>query len=261
MSERVPSALDHFDAIVERIPASGPALFLDYDGTLSALQPRPEMAVLDAGMRAVLERLAGKCFLAVISGRDRAVVKDLVGMPDIHYAGSHGFDISGPDGFAWEQADGARARPGLAAASQQVERAIDHIEAAWVERKRYATSIHFRQVDKAHHAEIEAIVRGTARRHPGLRVSEGKCVLELRPDVDWHKGRAVEWLMETLTLGDALPMYIGDDVTDEDGLRAMLGRGVGIRVGNAEVETAASYRLDGVPAVQRFLERLLETLG
>jgi trehalose-phosphatase len=93
-------------------------------------------------------------------------------------------------------------------------------------------------------------------RHPGLRKTPGKMVFELQPDVDWGKGCAVLWLIEALGLQDALPLYIADDVTDEDAFRALEGRGVGIAVLDAPRATAARYALPDTDAVREFLAAL-----
>jgi len=93
-------------------------------------------------------------------------------------------------------------------------------------------------------------------RHPALRMTEGKKVWELQPDVDWDKGRAVLWLIETLKLEDALPVYIGDDVTDEDAFRALEHRGVGIAVQDAAQPTAATLTLRDPDEVRDFLAGL-----
>jgi len=88
------------------------------------------------------------------------------------------------------------------------------------------------------------------------RVAEGKKVYELQPDVDWDKGRAVLWLIETLKLEEAMPVYIGDDVTDEDAFRALAGRGLGIAVQDAPRPTAATLTLRDPEEVRALLARL-----
>ena len=87
-------------------------------------------------------------------------------------------------------------------------------------------------------------------------MTEGKKVWELQPDVDWDKGRAVRWLIESLKLQDALPVYLGDDVTDEDAFRALAARGVGIVVQDAPRPTAATLTLRDPDEVRDFLAAL-----
>jgi trehalose 6-phosphate phosphatase len=105
---------------------------------------------------------------------------------------------------------------------------------------------------------LEAAVDAIVARH-GLRRTRGKCVLELRPRLDWHKGKAVTYLLEALDLlaPDVLPLYIGDDVTDEDAFRALRARGgLGVRVASADdwQPTCAQLRLDDTAEVCKFLE-------
>jgi alpha,alpha-trehalase len=87
---------------------------------------------------------------------------------------------------------------------------------------------------------------------------DGKKVYELLPDVDWNKGKAMLWLLETLGLegGSALPIYIGDDRTDEDAFRVLEKRGVAILVSEQAQETAARYCLNNSEEVERFLGEL-----
>ena len=88
-------------------------------------------------------------------------------------------------------------------------------------------------------------MRDVLGRRDGLRLSGGKKVFELRPDIDWDKGRAVLWMIEVLGLdhADVVPVYIGDDVTDEDAFRALAGRGISIVVGEPAYDTDADYLL------------------
>ena len=111
-------------------------------------------------------------------------------------------------------------------------------------------------------ARIDGAVKEVAELHPRLRVSGGKKVLELRPDIDWDKGRAVLWLLEVLRLdGEAvLPFYVGDDVTDEDAFRVLAARGVGVLVGSPAYKTNATYGLRDTPQVREFLQALILVL-
>jgi trehalose-phosphatase len=232
------------------------ALFLDYDGTLTPIVERPEDAVLEDDTRAVLRRLAGKHAVAIVSGRDLEDVRARVGLDEIEYAGCHGFEIAGPGGNRVHAA-AAAAAPQLGAAADMVAHDTRGIPGVQLERKRYTLAVHYRRAPAAAHAVHEAVLRAQAR-HPALRVSGGKMVYELQPDVDWDKGRAVLWLIETLGLQDALPVYIGDDVTDEDAFRALAGRGLGIAVQEAPRPSAAAYRLSGPAEVRALLAALAD---
>jgi len=251
MTQTPPSALDH----VAALSARRLALFLDYDGTLTPIVERPEDAVLAEPVREVLRRLAQRRAVAVVSGRDLADVRARVGLDALTYAGSHGFDIAGPSGSHAHEAARACA-PALAAAAGELERDTAALAGVQVERKRFAIAVHFRRAQPADVPAVEAAVDRARGRHAGLRKTGGKMVFELRPDVDWDKGRAVLWLIETLRLEDALPVYIGDDVTDEDAFRALAGRGLGIAVQEAAQPTAATLTLRSPDEVRDFLAGL-----
>jgi trehalose-phosphatase len=103
---------------------------------------------------------------------------------------------------------------------------------------------------------VEAAVDRALARHPGLRKTGGKMIFELRPDVEWDKDRAVIWLLRALGLEDALPVYIGDDETDEDAFRALCSRGISIAVLESPRDTAARYVLPDTDAVRQLLAAL-----
>ncbi|HSP56965.1 MAG TPA: trehalose-phosphatase, partial [Halomonas sp.] len=119
--ELLPDALGDFERLVERLGHRRPAIFLDYDGTLTPIVDRPELAVLDGAMRATLQRLAQRCTVAIVSGRDRANVAEMVGLDNLVYAGSHGFDITGPDGLHMQHERAAEFLPALDAAEAALQ--------------------------------------------------------------------------------------------------------------------------------------------
>ena len=112
--------------------------------------------------------------------------------------------------------------------------------------------------------QVQRIVNKIAGKHRNLQKGFGKKVIELQPAVEWHKGKALLWLLQALALDNAkvVPIYIGDDLTDENGFRAVLAlAGVGILVGHHGQETAAKYRLQDVAEVRQFLNFLIKELG
>lgn len=231
------------------------AFFLDYDGTLTPIVERPEDAVLPQATREVLRRVARRHPLAIVSGRDLEDVRARVGLEDVHYAGCHGFEIAGPRGSRVHEA-AAAAAPQLGAAADLVAHDTRGIPGVQLERKRFTLAVHYRRAPEARAHDVHQAVLRAQARHPALRVTSGKKVYELQPDVDWDKGRAVQWLIETLGLEDALPVYVGDDVTDEDAFRALADRGIGIAVQEAPQPTAARYALPDTDAVRDFLAAL-----
>ena len=257
-----PSALDHFHDNAARLLGRRPAVFLDYDGTLTPIVARPELAILDEEVRQTVSELAEFCPVAMISGRDRADVERLVGLPGIVYAGSHGFDITGPGGLSRQYEGASRFLPELDQAEQELNRKLDGIEGAIVERKLFAIAVHYRLVAEDAVATVERAVDEVLASSTGLRKTYGKKVFELRPAVEWDKGKAVLWLIDELGLDrpDILPFYIGDDVTDEDAFAALADRGIGILVAEKPQRTAAHYRLRSTDEVGVFLRKLIATL-
>jgi trehalose-phosphatase len=257
----LPSALERIDAILSS-PNRSPVVFLDYDGTLTPIVAQPEDAVLSDSMRAVVQRLARLCTVAVISGRDLPDVRDRVAVKGIVYAGSHGFDIEGPGGLRRENEEAQACLPALDQAESSLREQLGGIPGARVERKRFSIAVHFRNVPEARVPEIEPIVDGVKQRHPNLRRSGGKKIFEVQPRIDWHKGRAVLWLLETIPIDPAglLPIYLGDDLTDEDAFEALTQRGVNIVIRDEPRPTAAQYALENPGETGAFLELLANRL-
>jgi alpha,alpha-trehalase len=266
-SDRPPrpaAALEHLDHITDRLVQHPLALFLDYDGTLTPIVDRPEQATLSEAMRTLLTRLAERCTVAIVSGRDRQDVQDLVGLDNLIYAGSHGFDIIGPDGLHRQHEEAQPSLPDLDGAEQQLHDRLDRIEGVLVERKQFAIAVHTRLVADDNIGDVEASVDQVGQQYPSLRQMRGKRVYELQPNVAWDKGHAVLWLREALGLdpSQVVTIYIGDDVTDEDAFRALSDHdlGIGIVVSAPASGTQALYELRDCDEVQQFLSRLVDVL-
>jgi len=260
----IPSALDALEDILRESAGRRVALFFDYDGTLTPIVARPELARMAPEMRAAVEALARLCPVAIVSGRDRPDVEALVQVGDIFYAGSHGFDIAGPGGQHLQQTEGEAFVPLLREAEATLREALAPIPGTLVESKRYAFAVHYRQVDPAHHATVEEAVTRVAGRYPRLRVKGGKMVHEVLPRMDWDKGKAVNWLLKALKLEgpEVLPFYLGDDLTDEDAFAVLAGgRGIGILVAEAPQQTRARFSLRDPPQVRTFCERFAAGLA
>ena len=250
----IPSALEH----VQEIARSGDrlAIFLDYDGTLTPIVSHPEDAWLSESMRQTLQSLAARVPVAILSGRDLDDVRGRVHVDGIVYAGSHGFDIAGAGGLRREL--GAAYLSVLDAAETELREALDEIPGAQLERKRFSVAAHYRNVKENDAFRVALAVDAVAARHRELRRIDGKKVYELLPDIDWDKGKAVLWLLEVMgsESREIFPIYIGDDLTDEDVFRAIKQRGVGIVVSEQPRPTAARYALKNPTEVERFLRQI-----
>jgi len=254
----IPSALEHIQEIGRR--SDRLAVFLDYDGTLTPIVSHPEDALLSDSMRQTLRSLAAHLPVAILSGRDLDDVRGRVLVDGIVYAGSHGFDIAGAGGMRREL--GQAYLPVLGAAEDELREALDEIPGAQLERKHFSVAAHYRNVNESDADKVALAVEAVATKHRELRRIHGKKVYELLPDIDWNKGKAVLWLLETLEVerGKALPIYIGDDRTDEDAFRALEKRGVAILVSEHPQATAANYCVKNPEEVERFLEELIARL-
>ena len=258
-TSKLPSAINRIGEIISWLEGKKTALFLDYDGTLTPIMERPEQAVLSPQMREILKTMAERCTVAIVSGRGLKDVQERVALEGLFYAGSHGFEIDGPGQERIRNEKGSEALPALNEAENELRRLLTDIQGALVERKKYSVAVHYRRVAAGQVEMVENKVDNVLHRHSGLRKGRGKKVFELQPDVDWDKGRAVLWLMERLSLhSEAVrPIYIGDDVTDEDAFRVLQKQGVGIVVhGGEERHSYARYGLVDPEEVLKFLENL-----
>lgn len=259
----LPSVWRREEEIRRRIAGQRVALFLDYDGTLTPIVADHDKALIDPEVRAMVARLAAQCTVTIVSGRGLARLRDLMPIDGLFLAGSHGFEIAGPEGSGLALEKGMEFLADLDRAELQLREALAGIEGHAVERKKYSVAVHYRNVASTAVARIEAVLATVLDEEPRLRLGHGKKVFELRPNIDWHKGAAVGWILDELAEAgpDIVPIYLGDDITDEDAFRALAGRGICIAVRHQESRpTAAEYTLVDTRDVQQFLEWLADVL-
>ncbi|MFA5148546.1 MAG: trehalose-phosphatase [Candidatus Omnitrophota bacterium] len=235
-------------------------LFLDYDGTLAPIADTPDKAVISKEAKGLLRELSKKrgCRLAVISGRSLKDIKGVVGLKDIIYSGNHGLEIDGPElKFKSVVPSGFKETAGKI--KLDLLKRLAGIKGVILEDKGYTLSVHYRLVKKEDIHLVKAAFHGAVIRYlAGKRVklSYGKMVLELKPPVEWDKGKSVMWLLtrrEFAPGGDpVLPVYIGDDVTDEDAFSSLRKKGLTVFVGKPG-KSGAEYYLKGHRDVLKFL--------
>ncbi len=240
-------------------------LLFDYDGTLTPIVERPEMADLSEETRKLLRTLAKRpgYTVGIISGRALADLKSKVRLENIVYAGNHGLEV---EGFGSNYFDpvAEEIRPFLQLLGNVLSATFRGIRGAFVENKGLTLSVHYRTVDEADEETVADIVRkvtdplhSTGR----IRVTQGKKVYEIRPPVDWDKGKAISWLLgkcrNIKKKGKILPIYLGDDLTDEDGFRAVeKNNGVSILVSDELRQSLAGYFVKSPEEVVEFLKML-----
>ncbi|CAA0823619.1 Probable trehalose-phosphate phosphatase J, partial [Striga hermonthica] len=225
-----PSALDMFDEIAKASKGKQIVMFLDYDGTLSPIVDDPDRAFMSQPMRATVRKLARYFPTAIVSGRCRDKVYNFVRLAELYYAGSHGMDIKGPSkGFKHNK--GAQAvlfqpardfLPIIDEVYKSLLEVTKDTPGARVENNKFCLSVHFRCVDEKRWIELAKKVESVIQGYPDLRLTEGRKVFEIRPTIKWDKGKALEFLLESLGYAnctDVFPVYIGDDRTDEDAFK------------------------------------------
>ncbi len=254
--ERI-DALTPEAGVLTRLATGAIAVFLDFDGTLATVTPDPADTTLDPSMRDTVRELASHCFVSVVTGRALHDVRTKVGLPSLAYAGCHGFEIAGP-GFDFVREPSLRRA--FDALATELSRVAAEFDGTLVEAKGYSISVHHARMPPARIPELEAAIASRMERFTGIRRAVGRNIIELRPAIDWHKGSAVNWMLERRPAADGavVPVYIGDDRTDEDALGVVADSGIGIVVGEPAWPSAARFGLRDIGAVEEFLHRLLD---
>jgi len=251
---------DNKKEINKKLSGKNVFIFLDYDGTLTPIVDTPDQAVLSEEMRSIVRRLAEAYTVSVVSGRATDDVRQKVGIDGIFYAGSHGFEIVTPDGQMKINDEARSIRPQVDRLHAKLTEKLKDVAGSLVEHVKYTISVHYRLVSEKDFSRIEKAVDEALQQNPDFRKTHGKKVFEIRPRIDWHKGKAVEWILKTLDFHpqEHVVIYIGDDTTDEDAFRAISGKGFGILVAAIPRRSFAEYMIKDTGEVKKVLEDLIK---
>lgn len=257
----IPRILDNLDVIEKNLRHKYLFAAFDFDGTLAPINNDPDAVFLSKDMKMRLEGLSRVCKVAIVTGRDLRDIRYRAGVPGLFYSGSHGFEISGPEGSGVSFEAGGDYLDALEEAEGVLETLLAAVPGAVLQRKRFSISVHYRMVKNDHVPVLKSAVEEMAQRLGVLRARHDKKAIEVLPDKDWNKGSATLWLLEKfgMTPENSFSIFVGDDVTDEDGFRAVQGRGSGVIVAETEPPdtTCADYRLDSICDTGVFIEALV----
>lgn len=246
-------------------------LFLDYDGTLAPIVKTPDKAFMPKETRKLLRLLseAPNYKLAIISGRALDDIRRKVGLKNnVVYVGNHGFEIKGPK-IKFKSPVPVNYRKKLEEIKDKIKNSLSSINGVLIEDKGFSLTIHYRQAKKKDISKIKtelfaALVIYEVRNDVNIRT--GKKMLEIRPPLAWDKGKVVLWLLARYKFAifdkkkRIFPIYIGDDVTDEDAFNALKERGLTIFVGKPK-NTKAQFYVKTTKEVENFLREILKETG
>jgi trehalose 6-phosphate phosphatase len=255
--------------ILDQIRKARHIMFLsDFDGTLTPIMERPDIVVLSKATGNLLRSLATQdCFtVGIISGRSLTDLKARVNINGLIYVGNHGFEIEGP-GINYINPIIEKITPVYQAIRQILISSFSDFKGVFIEDKGITLSIHYRQVEEEKETLVKKLVERATSSPASLglfKVTTGKKVYEVLPAVDWDKGKAVRFLMKKFGKGGRngglLPIYLGDDMTDESVFKMIdkYDSGISVRIGEPVADSTADYYLTSPEEVRDFIAKLLQ---
>ena len=259
----MPHLLNVWPRVSQLLSEAGQVLLaLDYDGTLSPIVDRPELALLPPRAKEYLIRLnrKEKYHLGVISARGLDDVRGRIGIDGLIYAGNHGMEISGA-GMDFVHPGALQLKASLDQAFDRLQQRLEGLKGVRVEHKGLALTVHYRLAPDELMGEVKETVDMVANpfvESGELTLSTGKLGFEILPGVAWGKGDAIVKIRDVLPQ-TTFPVYFGDDLPDEDGFAAVQAAGgFGVLVGPARVATAALYRVDSPQEVAETLRLMTQ---
>jgi trehalose 6-phosphate phosphatase len=238
-------------------------LFLDYDGTLAPIAATPDLAFCPPEAQTAIMRLRDlpKVSPVIISGRSLEDIREKVGVPNIIYVGNHGLEIGNPAGTHKKKLSAGRQKE-YVEIGEALKASLEGIPGILFEDKGPILTIHFRNAPPEYLPRIHQVLdEALAQWQERWKIAYGKMVFEIRPKVDFDKGKAVKEILRTSPTGGALPIYLGDDQTDQGAFREIKGKGITVFVGDRQLAPGTDYYLKDSSEVVEFLHRSLEILS
>ena len=237
-------------------------MLFDFDGTLSPIAARPDLAVLPAETKELLQAAESddRYVLGIVSGRSLVDLRERVGLGGLIYAGNHGLELQG-NGLDFLHPEASSLIEEMGRVYRELELELGSYSGVIGENKGLSLSFHYRQtpleivpqVEEGFHKAVAAAAESGL-----VKVTRGKGVLEVRPNLDWGKGRAISQI-QAAHVEAQLTAFFGDDLTDEDGFATVQqSGGVAVLVGPPGQPTRAEYRLDSPQEVAETLRLLLQ---
>lgn len=263
---------DIWENMINQIKAVTTILLLfDFDGTLTPIVDRPELVTFPQDLRRLLKFLANNKYidLGIISGRALSDLRTVVDVPNIIYAGNHGLEIEGPE-LSFVHPLTQEFKSTIRVLSQVLTNTMARIKGIFIEDKGLTLSVHYRLVEsRAEETEAKNLferIVGVARLLGRVKTTSGKKVYEIRPAIQWDKGKAIEHIVNNYNekwkyKGKPLIIYLGDDLTDEDAFISVNKYlGISIYVGEPKNDSNAPYYLKSSQEVRLFMENLLSVV-
>lgn len=239
-------------------------IFCDYDGTLTAIAETPDKAVITKGIKELINELSqtSDCRIVIISGRTIKDIRSKVRLKNVIYAGNHGLEINGC-GFRFKAQVSRRYKNVLRTIKNDLASKLLCISGVLLEDKGISVSVHYRLVSGDDVPFVKAIVGDVVLSYmesEEVKVKHGKKVIEIMPPIEWSKGKAALWILKKqrglLKKKWILPVYFGDDITDEDAFDVLRNKGITVFVGKSKV-SKAKYYLKNTEEVAKILRDIL----
>lgn len=238
-------------------------LLFDYDGTLTEFCESPRDAKLPVATARALQSLTARpgVTVGIISGRELDDLKQMVGLPGLDYSGSSGLEVE-TEGHSVVHPLAQHSAQLLRDVDDAVERRLRDLPGAWLERKHFGLSVHYRQLDPRlashlHHRLENELARWGERLH----VVTGAKVTEITPNLGWTKGTAVDFLLDRFGPEHPVVFFAGDEGSDVEAMwEVSVHKGITIGIGNSP-PAVAQYKLPDVESVRSMLDRLSSGLG
>lgn len=237
-------------------------IFLDYDGTIVPIQEKPIQAILPESTRLLLDDIAqySNTYVGIVSGRSMKDIRRMVKLTSLFYVANHGYEIYSRK-IKWHHTIVTDIVPILRKLHINFEKTLKAIHGVLIENKIITLSIHYRQLSGTPVYTLKKIIKSKMQIYSRfLKISSGKKIFEIKPRINWNKGKAIFKLIELFNVAaKPLIIYIGDDRTDEDAFRLLPKEAFTIYVGN-NFSSKAKYFLNNTAEVILFLKKVNRSL-